>query len=126
MIHGVGVDIISNERFRDSSLNESFLDRTYSSNELIESKSRNDPHQYLISRFAAKEAVFKSLNCSSEDICLAEIEILTKSNFQPVVHLSGKTAKLSNDLNIKNIKLSISYETDYTVAFAIAETRCDT
>lgn len=124
MLVGIGVDIMSNNRFLSSLVNQSFLDKTYSLNEIAESKTRNNPEQYLISRFVGKEAIFKSLNCQSEDINLSEIEILTKENLQPIVHLTGETKKLAEKLNITDIKISISYENDYTVAFATSESRC--
>lgn len=124
MLVGIGVDIISNDRFLSSLVNQTFIEKTYSTAEIAESKSRNNPDQYLISRFAGKEAVFKSLNCYGENIRLTEIEILTKENFQPVVKLNGEIKKLAKKLNITNFMISISYENDYTVAFVVSESRC--
>ena len=60
-ILGVGVDIIKNDRIKNSIKNHKFRDRIFSSNELKLSASSKNKIGYFSKRFAAKEAFAKAL-----------------------------------------------------------------
>ena len=113
MIQNIGCDILNINHFQEI-FNKfpSFLNKVYSPNEIIEYHQRNDDINYLASRFCAKEAIFKALK--SYDYDFNTIEILNDSDKSPIVNfLNGHKT---------NVMLSISYEKDYVLAFAIIST----
>lgn len=124
MIIGVGTDILSINRFHNvivTDKSKHFLSRVYTDQELKQSEMAQNPTTYLATRFAGKEAVFKSLGLANNHIDLREIEILQKETGQPIVILSGKLNILAMEKGISTIKISLSYETDFAIAFAVSE-----
>lgn len=120
---GLGTDILKLSRM-ENILNDklalnSFLNKTYTKKELLLiEKSSNPLHRYA-SHFCAKEAVFKSFGLDSNiSFHWSDIEILYHNTGQPYVVLHNNMLKIKEDMNVKNIFLSISYDTDYVVAFA--------
>lgn len=76
----IGIDIVKIERMKNLltySSAQAFLSRVYTAAELSEANSRSNKLFYYATRFARKEAVFKALRISSENIRLTEIEILS-------------------------------------------------
>ena len=64
-ILGIGVDIVKNKRFKTLIKNKFFLSRTFSQNEIKTSKNISNKINYFSKRFAAKEALAKSLGTPS-------------------------------------------------------------
>ena len=124
MIFGVGTDILKLNRMRSGILQESdpFVRRTFTEKERKEAAKREDPREYFAGRFAAKEAVYKSLRVSPELVDLSEIEVLTESSGAPRVILHGRLLSYKNQLGIRKVHVSISYEEEIVTAFAVAET----
>ena len=60
-IIGTGVDIVENSRIKKSILNNSFLNRVFTNEEILISKNMKNKSSYFAKRFAAKEAFVKSL-----------------------------------------------------------------
>lgn len=98
----IGCDIVDNKRLKNK--NQKFIDHILTINEQKEFTNRNE--EYLFGRFAAKEAIMKALP-NTKELSFTDIEILTNSNGEPYCS------------NIKNVKVTISHEKDYTIAFAI-------
>lgn len=98
----------------------SIYTKTYTPNEIAQAISRPEPFYYYVTRFAGKEAVFKSLAISGEGVSLKEIEILNDAEGRPNVILHGEIAKRALQSSCAQVKISLSYDTDYAVAFAIA------
>lgn len=123
MILGIGTDILLIQRIRDiaGSNGDSFFKKTYTVKERDQASSRPDPLLYYATRFAGKEAVFKSIGLDGVEIRLDDIEILGNDYGRPQVELLGKLKSIASDKGIKNILISLSYDTDYAVAFAIAQ-----
>lgn len=122
MVLGTGVDIIKLQRV--NGLIESgdlrFLERIFTKSELEQAKNRQDTVAYFASRFAAKEAVFKTFSTNWEnEIQMNEIDIIDGEFGQPIVKLTGKFAELASKRNVKEVMISLSYDTDYAIAFAI-------
>ncbi|MGM9873740.1 MAG: holo-ACP synthase [Bacilli bacterium] len=103
----VGIDIIKNERIH---LNENFLNRILSKNELELLSKRNDKVEFVAGRWAAKEAFLKSLRQNIKGFDLRLIEVLSDINGAPFI--------IYNEKEYTNI--SISHEKEYTIAIAIA------
>ena len=122
-IFGNGVDIVENKRIQKSLKNKNFLNRIFTRQEIINSKTITNKVNYFAKRFAAKEAFVKALGLGfRENINFIDIEILNNSKGQPFLKVSSK---LKNYMKIKfNIKkckffLSISDEKKYSIAFVI-------
>jgi len=106
VIKGVGIDIVSVERIGKVLKNygEKFIDRILTESEKSELKKKGNVVEFLAGRFAAKEAITKTLEKS---IPFNKIEI-TYSDF------SKPIAK-----DFPDIYLSISHEKAFAVAVAV-------
>ena len=121
MIYGIGVDQVDLNRVRKL-LNKSqtkFEKRCFTQSEIIYANRFNDPAKRLGARFAAKEDVMKSLGKGWRQLSWKEIEI--SGGGKPEVVLHGKAKKLAQELNIKNVHVSLSHEEDKALAFTISE-----
>ena len=123
MIYGVGVDLLAVERIR-LILNSDGLahfDKVLTPWEQAAAAAHPSLALYCASRFAAKEAVFK---CLRTDVAfrLNLIEIQTDDAGRPFPRLSGQAKQIADDAGIVKIDLSLSYDTDYATAFAVAST----
>lgn len=110
MIIGIGCDILAIKRIENIiDKTPSFIKHVFSSNEQIEYHKRNNNIYYLASRFAAKEAIIKAL--SKYDHKLNNIEILNDINGKPYVIIDKQKQN--------NIHISLSYEKEYVIAYAV-------
>ena len=126
-ILGIGVDIIKNNRIGNLIKNKIFINRTFSLNEIRISKKNSNKINYFAKRFAAKEAFVKSLGTGfRNNLNLKDIEIFNDKIGKPYYF---KSKKINNIIKSKfkikkyNLFLSISDEKDYSVAFAILQTK---
>ncbi len=104
----IGVDIVFNSRFAEFVDDYKKLSRILSVEELeYYSTIKNEKRklEYIASRFAAKEALFKAGITENFN----SISILNDETGKPVV--------ICNSL--KPIDISISHETEYSIAFVI-------
>tara|TARA_B100001057_G_scaffold462662_1_gene515851 strand:+ start:414 stop:800 length:387 start_codon:yes stop_codon:yes gene_type:complete len=125
-ILGIGVDIVENKRINHLIKNKVFVSRTFGINEIKFSKKISNKSNYFAKRFAAKEALAKSLGTGfRNNLNLKDIEILNDKLGKPFYK---KSKKINNIINKKfkikknNLLLSISDEKDYSVAFVILQT----
>jgi holo-[acyl-carrier protein] synthase len=124
LIIGVGTDLLLIERIRVyyKDCKPYLLQKVFSPRELAESKCRPDKILYYATHFAGKEAVLKCFGVDDgSNIRLNEIEILNSETGQPTVTLYGHTAEAAKAIGIQHIFISLSYDTDYATAYAIAE-----
>ncbi|MEM6256616.1 MAG: holo-ACP synthase [Cyanobacteria bacterium P01_A01_bin.123] len=82
--------------------------------------------EYFAGRLAAKQAVFKALNKAllNENASWLDIEIKRLSTGEPSVVLHDNFLKIAMDLGVTKWLLSISHESSYAAASAIALGRC--
>jgi phosphopantetheine--protein transferase-like protein len=123
MILGIGIDILNIERMRGvlETDSGSFVSKVFTVKEREQVSDHPDPVAYFATRFAGKEAVFKCFGIDGSGIRLSEIEIGGAETEQPQVRLWGKFREIAAAKGIKDIQISLSYDTDYAVAFAIAQ-----
>lgn len=123
MIIGVGTDILKIQRIRNGldSNEDAFVKKCYSAREQEKAMTCADPALFFATRFAGKEAVFKCLGVDGTGIRLNEIEIMDADTGQPQVSLLGTMREIAKRRGIKEIHISLSYEDDYAVAFAVAQ-----
>lgn len=126
MIKGIGTDILERAKintvfWQDNYLEDPFIRKTYTAKEIEIAESRSDTKAFYATRFAAKEAVFKALNTTGQDVKLIDIEILAHENGAPYVQLYASAAAVAKKRDISEILVSISYEDDFAIAYAIAQ-----
>ncbi|MFW6118002.1 MAG: holo-ACP synthase [Chloroflexota bacterium] len=114
----IDIDIIEIERVESviKRWGERFLNRIYTKTEL---KICQDKLASLASRFAAKEAVMKVLGTGVIGISWCEIEILTGDDGTPSVKLYGQALNTAEELNLKEVSVSLSDSKQHAVAAAI-------
>ena len=124
-ILGIGVDIIQNNRIKNSIKNLKFRDRIYSTNELKLSASSKNKIEYFSKRFAAKEAFAKALGTGfRNNLNFKDIEIMNDKFGKPYYSDSKKITKIiKKEFKVKNFNsfLSISDEKEYSTAFTIIQ-----
>ena len=122
-IYGVGTDIIEVGRITAAiEKGPSFKKRVYTDLEVsyCENKKKGKYPSYA-ARFAAKEAVAKSLSEGvGENVSLSEIELTNTENGAPYIILYGNTRRYSKRLGIREIKVSVSATDNFAVAYAIS------
>jgi holo-[acyl-carrier protein] synthase len=122
VIHDIGIDIVKIERIRNAveKWGQRFTGRVFSHNEIQFCLTRHDPFPCLAARFAAKEALLKSVE---EGIFndLREIIVLNYDSGKPYIKVQGKLENLLNQKGIGRIHLSLSHEKEYAVAMVVAE-----
>ena len=125
MIVGIGTDICQLSRIEKllkSSKREAFLKKTFTDEEVEKLPSTNREVSYFAGRWAAKEALAKSLGTGFGAHCRwLDITIRKNDNGAPQVILKNLTKETAESLNIKRIHVSISHEKDYATAFCVAE-----
>ena len=125
MIFGIGTDIFLMSRIAEQSISacDPFLMRAFTENEQKRAKNHSNERIYYASRFSAKEAVYKAISRIGLEFKPGEIEILCDAEGCPQVFLYGATEKamLQKTKGRYRIFVSISYDTDYANAFALAE-----
>ncbi len=106
----VGADIVSTKRIKSaySRFGERFARRILTKNEYHTFRKRKNKIEFLASRFAAKEAVYKAFNIIP--FSWQRIEI-TKMEGEMFVVIDG--------IKRTDFSISISHEKEYTIATAI-------
>lgn len=122
-VYGIGTDIIEVGRIAAAiKKNDSFRKRVYSIYEIeyCEKKAKGKYASYA-ARFAAKEAVAKSLlEGIGKNVSLSEIELSKGGNGAPFIVLHGRTLEYSRTIGIREIKISVSATDNFAVAYAIS------
>ena len=116
----IGVDIIEIDRISKAieEWGDKFLTRVFTPTELANYRKN---HESLAARFAAKEAIYKSLGKRDTGISWQEIEVLSESSGVPTVNLRGKALEVARSLEVKEIKVSLAHSGTCAVAFAVGE-----
>src|SRR6516164_2586627 len=122
-IVGIGTDIVECHRIGRmiEQHGELFLQRVYTPREIRYCQARKRSTEHFAGRWAAKEAVLKSLGTGmTHGLCWNEIEVRNDPNGQPQIELCGATRDLAEKLHITEILISISHCRSYATAYATA------
>ncbi len=121
-MHYIGIDIIGIARIERAIARwgEGFLHRVYTEPELKLCRKKSSS---LAARFAAKEAVIKTIGTQTKGIGWREIEILAEPSGKPLVHLYGKAQSQADSLGLDKLAISLSHSKEYAVAFVVGETK---
>jgi len=120
---GAGVDIVDNSRIKKSILNNAFLNRVFTNEEILISKNIKNKSSYFAKRFAAKEAFVKSLGTGFRNgLDFKDISVINDKLGKPSFFISNKIKNMiKKKFKINKFKffLSISDEKKYSIAFVI-------
>jgi holo-[acyl-carrier protein] synthase len=119
-IYGIGTDIVSVDRIKNSLKNKNILTRLFSKEEITKCNKLIKSKNCYAKRFAAKEAFAKALGTGiSNGINFNEIIVMNEKNGKPFIKLKGKTLQIIKKKLKKKAKISLSLsdEKKYAVAF---------
>jgi len=115
VIIGVGIDVVDVARFLAT------IERVPALRErLFTAAERNLPPASLAARFAAKEAIAKSLGAPA-GMSWQDATIRRTAGAQPVVEVIGSVAAKAAELGVTRFHLSISHDAGIASAVVIAE-----
>ena len=124
-IFGIGVDLVKNERIKQSIKKKRFIEKIFSKKEIFYSQKTSNKVNFFAKRFAAKEAFSKALGTGIRGgISFKKIEILNDKMGKPYYYNSNNIKRIIYNrfkLRSYDLFLSISDETDYSVAFTVIQ-----
>ena len=124
-ILGIGVDIVENSRITKSLKNNLFIKRIFSNLEILNAKKIKDKKRYYAKRFAAKEALAKSIGTGfRSNLNFKDISIINDKLGKPSFKINEKIKRIiKKQFKITNFNffLSISDEKKYSVAYVILQ-----
>ncbi|NMB02327.1 MAG: holo-ACP synthase [Firmicutes bacterium] len=119
LVKGCGVDLIEIHRIKKALQRKGFLDRVYTTFEQDYLKDKGV--QSWAARFAAKEAVMKSLGRGwLQGVPFNAIEIYSNTWGQPQVRLFEPALEIAESLGITGFVLSLSHTKELATAYVIA------
>lgn len=121
MIIGIGTDIIEIDRIEKViNRTSSFIEKSFTNNEIEYFKSKGLKGNVIAGNFAAKEAISKAMGTGFRGFGLKDIEVLRDELGKPIVKLSDKIYELL-DIKEFNIHISISHSKENAIAYAVME-----
>ena len=124
MIIGCGIDLVKIERIEKiiKKWGDNFTFKIFTplEREYCE-KRRGNKYQSYAGRFAAKEALLKSLGLGLREVNWKEIEIENNELGQPIIETSGKLKKIASEKGVGKYFITISHTKDYVIAQVILE-----
>jgi holo-[acyl-carrier protein] synthase len=115
VIIGVGIDVVDVERFGET------LDRTPALRErLFTLTERHLGLASLAARFAAKEALAKSLGAPA-GLRWLDATVVQDANGRPSLRVTGSVAARAEDLGVDSFHLSLSHDAGIASAVVVAE-----
>ena len=123
VILGLGTDIVEVPRIGRmlERHGELFLQRVYTEREIAYCQERKAALQHFAGRWAAKEAVMKTLSTGwSQGVGFKDIEVVSQISGAPLITLHGGAADVAEKLGIVQVMITISHCRAYATATAIA------
>src|SRR5437763_16880685 len=118
---GVGVDAVDVERFRRVlGRRRGFAERVFTSAERAEAAVRRDPVPGLAARFAAKEAVMKSLSVGLGAFDFVDVEVVRGEGGAPALTVTGRAAALAGARAVAGWHVSLTHTAITAMAIAVA------
>lgn len=115
---GVGIDVVDVARFaRALERHPRLTTRLFTEHELDAARSRPER---LAARFAAKEAILKSLRVGLGAAPWRAMEIRTDSSGAPSVQLHGAAAALATTNGVRHLHVSLTHTPTTAAAIVVA------
>jgi len=122
-IIGLGTDITETERIGRmiERHGELFINRVYTEDEVRYCRDRKQFVQHYAGRWAAKEAVMKTLGTGwAKGVGWRDIEVISQKSGAPLIAIHGGAKLIADELGILEILITISHCRAYATATAIA------
>ena len=120
-IIGVGIDIVNIGIFK-SRLDDGMVTELFLPGEIEYCSTRARPWESYAARFAAKEASFKALGAGlSHGLRWKNVEVIKEESGAVSVQLSGKALERARNIQVKQVRLSISHSGDNAIAVVTME-----
>jgi len=121
MIAGLGVDSVEVGRFRKVAARRGkpFLRRLFTPAELKYCLGHRDAFPRLAARFAAKEALLKSLDAKGE-WRWRDMEVRRAESGKPSVALHGRAAAFARRRKVRSFHLSLTHDAGRATAVVVA------
>jgi holo-[acyl-carrier protein] synthase len=124
MIIGMGIDIVQNDRLRESikKFGPRFINRIYTEIESAYCNKCADPTIHFAARFAAKEAAFKALGTGwAAGVKWRDIEVQRLPSGQPTLHLSDEALARATSMGATRFHVSLTHDQLVSCAVVIFE-----
>ncbi len=114
-----GIDLVSLDRLDGmrQEIRERFIKRALTQREIEDADGKQNS---IMGKIAAKEAVFKALECGIAAAGWQSIEILSKENGAPFVVLHAAASQAASEKGVVSWSISITHERTHAAAVAIA------
>ncbi len=117
---GIGTDLVDIERMRSIiHRRPRFIQRVFTEAEREYCLATRDPSERFAARFAAKEAVLKTLGVGLGGADFADIEVIRLPSGQPELRISGRAAALAAERGIVRWLITLSHSQDLAQAFVV-------
>lgn len=124
MITGIGIDVVQNDRIRDSiqRFGDRFLNRIYTEGEIEYCRKCAQPEIHYAARFAAKEAAFKALGTGwAAGVKWKDIEIERLPSGKPELHLHGEALTHATSAGATRFHVSLTHDQLVSCAVVVLE-----
>ena len=124
MITGIGIDVVQNDRIRDSiqRFGDRFLNRIYTQGEIDYCRKCSQPEIHYAARFAAKEAAFKALGTGwAAGVKWKDVEIERLPSGKPELHLHGEALNRATSAGAQRFFVSLTHDQLVSCAVVILE-----
>jgi holo-[acyl-carrier protein] synthase len=119
---GIGIDVVDIERFRIAlERTPSMRTRIFTDVELAYVAPQSDPVPSLAVRFAAREAVMKSLGLGLGAFGFHEVWVERAATGVPSLAITGRAAELADEAGVTKWHLSLTHSDLVAAAYVIAE-----
>lgn len=121
-IIGIGIDLVDIERFRTSlARTPSMRTRLFTDVELAYVAPKADPVPSLAARFAAREAVMKSLGLGLGAFGFHEVWVERAESGEPSLAVTGRARDLADAAGVQHWHLSLTHSASTAGAYVVAE-----
>jgi holo-[acyl-carrier protein] synthase len=118
---GVGIDLVDVDRFRLAlTRHPRIVERLFTEGERRDTHSRPER---LAARFAAKEAVLKTLRIGAGVTPWRSIEVILDDSGAPSVVLHAQASEIAETLGIGDLHLSMTHTDRVAAAFVVGSSR---
>lgn len=118
---GIGIDLVDIERFREAlTRTPSMRTRLFTESELAYVAPKVDPVPSLAARFAAREAVMKSLGLGLGAFGFHEVWVKRAESGAPSLVITGRAKGLADEAGIGAWHLSLTHSATTAGAYVLA------
>lgn len=119
---GIGVDVVEIERFRRSlARTPTMRERLFTDVELAYVEPQADPVPSLAARFAAREAVMKSLGLGLGAFGFHDVWVERADSGAPSLAFAGRALELATEAGVERWHISLTHSELVAVAYVVAE-----